>query len=89
MPPKGQHATMIMSNYGGGFTFAAKRARVSWTTSSKGTKKQKQKCTKTTTKREMWVEIVAGWISKLEGHVTQCKVCVCVCVCLGECASPS
>ena len=80
MPPKGQHANRIVSNYGGGFTFAPGCAQVYWTTSSKKQKKQKHKCTKATTKREMWVEIVAGWISKLEGHATQCKVCVCVCV---------
>jgi hypothetical protein len=78
MPPKGQHANRIVSNYGGGFTFAPGCAQVYWTTSSKKQKKQSHTCTNATPKREMWVEIVAGWISKLEGHPTQCKVCVCL-----------
>ena len=57
MPPKGQLANRIASKYGG-FTFVPGSVQVYWTTSSKGTKKQKHKCTKATTKREMWVEIV-------------------------------
>ena len=78
---KGQHANTIASKYGG-FTFAPACARAYWTTSSKGkgTKKKSTSAERATTERKMWVEIVAdGWISKLEGHVTQCEVCVCVC----------
>ena len=43
MPPKGKRTVdMIASTYGG-FTFAPGCAQSHWTTSSKGTKKQKRK----------------------------------------------
>ena len=79
MAKKGKREGMVESVYGQ-FKFTAQSVNAYWTARIKGRDTEKHLCTKGgsnaggATKRDLWIEIVTLWISKLNTHQTQRKV---------------
>jgi hypothetical protein len=79
MPPKGDRTSRVASKHGQ-FKFGSLSVHAYFIVKSKNNKKEKGICTDLTRstatprKRDLWVQIVDRWISKMKKHSTQRKV---------------